>query len=397
MLKRFRVSNFRSLLNLEFIPVGLNLIIGRNNAGKTNLCSALRFLGLSSMYSLEEAAKISLGEIWNVSNIYLKSQDIEFDVEAILPIDNAQTAFVYSLKIGARRDPTSLKQIFAVTEETLRVTSGQFSQTPLMENRNGQVRLLHERRFLANAPGEHFVETSCPQDVTMLSRLFDLTTNRHANIFRRYLQSWHYYSLNSRALRSPDVVSERPTLQHDGGNLSKVLFTYHNEKQRTEKKIIESVREVEPKLDLFSFVSPDPEHVHLFLEDHEGNRFSTQSISDGTLRFLAIAYLIWSTTFCTEPNEPCPVVIIEEPENGLYVGLLKALIEKIDRSGSCGQFIFTSHSPYFIDLFDDNIEGLHVLKPGRPSSVLVRPDAATIQRLLDQMSLGEMHYREMLG
>jgi len=41
MLKRFYVSNFRSLANFEFRPTGLNLLIGPNNAGKTNLCAAM--------------------------------------------------------------------------------------------------------------------------------------------------------------------------------------------------------------------------------------------------------------------------------------------------------------------------------------------------------------------
>ncbi len=78
------------------------------------------------------------------------------------------------------------------------------------------------------------------------------------------------------------------------------------------------------------------------------------------------------------------------------MGHLKPLLEKIDRSGQFGQFLFTSHSPYFIDLWDSNLEGIHLLKPGKPSSVLVPPNPDKIRQLLEQMPLGEMHYREML-
>jgi predicted ATPase len=137
--------------------------------------------------------------------------------------------------------------------------------------------------------------------------------------------------------------------------------------------------------------------VYLFLEDQSGNRFSTQSISDGTLRFLAMSYLILTQGNLGEGTGPAPLILIEEPENGLYVGHLKPLLEKIDQSGQFGQFVFTSHSPYFIDLWDSNLEGIHLLKPGKPSSVLVRPNPDKIRQLLDQMPLGEMHYREMLG
>src|SRR6266436_6064918 len=112
MLKRFRVSNFKSLLNIEFKPVGLNLLIGQNNAGKTNLCSALRFLGLTSSATLENAAKTALGETWNISNVYVGEKDktIELEVEANLSDEGQQLEFDYLLRITADRDSSSLKQ-----------------------------------------------------------------------------------------------------------------------------------------------------------------------------------------------------------------------------------------------------------------------------------------------
>ena len=400
MLKRFRVSNFKSLLNVEFKPVGLNLLVGPNNAGKTNLCSALRFLGLTSSGTLENAAKAALGETWNISNVYVseKEKTIELEVEATLSDQGEQLEFDYLLRIAAERDSSSLRQSLKVSEEVLKLTGGKFKQTPLLENRNGLAKLLHERCFLGeDSFRDKYVETLTPQDATMLSRLFDLDTNRRANLFKRYLQSWSYYNLYPHALRSPEVVNETALIRHDGSNLSKVLYALHNEKPRFERKIIEMVRTLEPKLDLFTFTSPDPDSVYLFLEDQAGNRFSTQSISDGTLRFMAMSYLILTQGNLGDASGPAPLILIEEPENGLYVGHLKPLLEKIDRSGQFGQFVFTSHSPYFIDLWDSNLEGIHLLKPGKPSSVLVRPNPDKIRQLLDQMPLGELHYREMLG
>jgi predicted ATPase len=400
MLKRFRVSNFKSLLNVEFKPVGLNLLVGQNNAGKSNLCSALRFLGLTSSNTLENAAKATLGETWNISNVYVSEKDktIELEVEATLSDEGQQLEFDYLLRITADRDSSSLKQSLKVSEEVLKLTAGKFQQTPLLENRNGQAKLLHEKRFLGEVSGwDKYVETLTPQDATMLSRLFDLDTNRRANLFKRYLQGWFYYNLYPHALRSPEVANERALIGHDGSNLSKVLYALHNEKPRLERKIIDMVRTLEPKLDLFTFSSPDPESVYLFLEDQSGNRFSTQSISDGTLRFLAMSYLILMQGNFGDASGPASLILIEEPENGLYVGHLKPLLEKIDPSGQFGQFIFTSHSPYFIDLWDANVDGIHLIKPGKPSSVLVRPNPDKVRQLLNDMSLGEMHYREMLG
>src|SRR5438445_518398 len=376
MLKRFRVSNFKSLLNVEFRPVGLNLLIGPNNAGKTNLCSALRFLSLTTLDTLENAAKKALGETWNISNVYVSdsTKTIELGVEATLSDQGEQLEFHYVLRVTAERDSSSLRQSLKVSEEVLKLTGGNFKQTPLLENRNGQAKLLHEKRFLGEVTGwdnrDKNVETLAPREATMLSRLFDLETNRRANLFKRYLQFWFYYNLYPHALRSPVVVSETALIMHDGSNLSKVFHALHNEKPRLERKIIEMVRTLEPKLDLFTFTSPDPESVYLFLEDQSGNRFSTQSISDGTLRFLAMSYLILTQGNLGEGSGPAPLILVEEPENGLYVGHLKPLLERIDQSGQFGQFVFTSHSPYSIALWDSNLDAIHLLKPGKPSSRL---------------------------
>lgn len=161
--------------------------------------------------------------------------------------------------------------------------------------------------------------------------------------------------------------------------------------------MILALKTLEPKLDLFSFSSPDPEHIYLFLEDEKGNRFGTRSASDGTMRFLGITCVILTAEEAVTDKFPPPLIVLEEPENGLYVGQLKPLIERIDPLCSNGQFVFTSHSPYFMDLFDGQLEGVNLIKPGVPSSTIARINTDKIRGLLKEMSLGEMHFRELLA
>ncbi len=396
MLKKFRANNFKSLLNFEFNPTGLNLIVGHNNAGKTNLCSALRFVGLSSLASLDDAALNACGETWGLTNVYVSSSQMDFEVHCELEYEGQPLHFEYRIVIEAKDQSATVKAPLRVLEESLKVTGGPFNQTLLLGNQHGQTRLLHEEGFVRgyqNSP--YYVETLVENNATMLSQLYDLKNNQRANLFKRYLHSWLYYNLSPDCLRSPDALRGYLFLRNDGANLSRAMYGLHNEKPRLERKIIELLKLLEPKLDLFSYSSPDPEHVYIFLEDDIGHRFSARSMSDGTLRFLAMAYLI-ITISNTSPSSNPPFVMIEEPENGLYVGFLKSLFERIDPSGKAGQFVFTSHNPYFIDLFDAHIEGIHVVKPGKPSSVLVRPDVSRISKLLSDMPLGEMHFRELL-
>src|SRR5258708_38487692 len=93
MVKRVRVNNFKSLLNVDFTPSGVNLIVGPNNAGKTNLCTALRLLGLSSKHTLDAAALGAVGERWNLTNFYVSGQkEIEFEVQSVLRHGSGSTA-----------------------------------------------------------------------------------------------------------------------------------------------------------------------------------------------------------------------------------------------------------------------------------------------------------------
>ncbi|HSW00091.1 MAG TPA: AAA family ATPase [Sedimentisphaerales bacterium] len=398
MLKRFRVNNFRSLLNVEFRPVGVNVFIGPNNAGKTNLCSALRFLGLTASQPLEDAIRTSVGETWNIRNAYAPQENIEIEVECSLRYNGEMIDFDYFLSLTVRTGPLASGQALQVAKETLIATGGGLAQTELINNMRGEVGLFDEEwSKKSGRPGLQLHDKmNVPTDATMLCRLYDLAANRFAGLFKQYLLGWAYHSLNPPSLRSPTVVRDAAGLLSDGRNLTRSLFSLHNENPRLERKLIEVTKTLETKLDLFTYTSPDPESVFLFLEDHKGNRFSTQSMSDGTLRFLAMAYLILSGE---DSNSEClpGLTIIEEPENGLYVGHLKPLFEKLVAPGWKDQFIFTTHSPYFIDLFDSCLEGVHLVKPGVPSSEIRKLDVDKTRKLLAEMPLGEMHFREMLG
>ena len=89
--------------------------------------------------------------------------------------------------------------------------------------------------------------------------------------------------------------------------------------------------------------------------------------------------------------------IIEEPENGVYVGFLKTLFEMRGELSGGHQLIFTSHSPYFIDLFDDHLDGVFVVDRRNGQTSITQPDAARVRERLERFPLGEQHFREMLG
>src|SRR6266481_6715677 len=136
MLRRFRVNNFKSLLNVEFSPSGINLLVGPNNAGKTNLCTALRMAGLSSKQTLDAAALGAIGERWNLTNFYVAGKkETEFEIVAVLKHENKppydlfvqrmeEITFSYSLKLKTARTDKVAAESLSVQEEVLKASSG---------------------------------------------------------------------------------------------------------------------------------------------------------------------------------------------------------------------------------------------------------------------------------
>ena len=406
MLREFRVDNFKSLINVVFEPGGANLLIGRNNSGKTNLCQALRFVSGSSVLKLDDAADLAAGIRFGMTSVALDKSTTDFTVRAELPRGGERLAFEYELTVSPPR-PGAGETAVRLEREVLRVDGGAFDDAVLLENVSGQGRLLHEKNsgngaspiadgmtqavVLRDAP-PRYVETTAPTDATMLQRLFDVEANPTANHFKRYLTGWTYYDLAPVAMRTSLRKPGEFILQPDGGNLASVLFALKSVNERQYRRLMEVVRHVEPASDIINFLGGAENNVFMLFEDRDGHALPAANASSGTLRFLALAYVLLA-----QPRAiPSPLFLIEEPENGLHVGILKTLFEMADPPPAGPQLVFTSHAPYFIDLFDDHLDGIFLFDRDKGHTSITRPDPARVKARLGDFPLGEQHFRDML-
>lgn len=389
MLEEFFVDNYKSLINVTFRPTEQNLLIGMNNAGKTNLCQAAVFLSATARFPIDKCAEICAGARSGITNFYFAKPAIDFRARATIPFEDDRLIFEYALTISARSTSPG-NPLLEVEQEKLSVTCKGFDGVALLENTRERVRLLHESDYLQQRP--HYVEMSAPRDATMLSRLYDLKTNPRANCFRRYLNLWQYYVLTSQSLREFRHDPNDCILYRHGNNLASVVYQLKTRNERAYRRLLTHLRGIDPRIDVINFNVPSEDVIVMFFEDKKGNRLLAANASAGTLRFLALAYLL----LAQPALDQSPMIIIEEPENGIYVGFLKELLGLVEEAPNRPQLIFTSHSPYFIDLFDNRLEGVFVLKPGEQHSSLTQPDVQKVKARLQKYPLGEQHFREML-
>ncbi len=391
MIKEFRVDNFLSWVNLSFSPHDANLLIGLNNSGKTNLCKALLFLAGTANRPLNDAAFAWSIPIYGIKNFSLNKDTAEFMVRSELLVEDQPAEFIYELKIGV---PSSYlpDAKLTVVREKLVVSAPGFEKVTLLENKRGRTRLLRQQDHLAGRE-ERYETVSVSHEATMLQRLFDSENTRLANQFKQYLSRWQYYDLSPDALRRSDFAPQEVWLNSDGGNLASAIYQLKKGNERYYRRLLDYVREVEPDLDYINFVGGDREpQIYMNFQYRSGSELFARYASTGTLRFLALAYIL----LAQPKSSSRPLAIIEEPENGLHVSLLKPLLESVDDPSIRPQLLFTSHSPYFVDLFDDKLDAVFVAKRDGHISSLSNIDIDTAKQRLSDFSLGEQHFREML-
>jgi predicted ATPase len=386
MLRKFTVNNFKSLINVDYRLGTVNLLVGLNNSGKTNLCQALRFF---SQTAWEQTTRAAQREVvgGRISNVYFDHPTIDFGCTCDLAVNDEVLTFEYSLSLRVHGS-------YPVDTERLRVSGGEFGAegVTLLENKAGNVRLLNEGRFLKRRSTNSYQDTTASLVTTMLSRLHDYGANRRAIAFRDYLASWQYYDLDVHRLRDDLRDAEADALSSDGSNLASVVSRLKSSDERRYRRLLEMVKKLEKRLDALNFDATE-ERIQMVLTDAKDHRFGLSGASNGTLRFMALCYIILNNARQKSPQ----LTIIEEPENGLYVGYLKPLFELIDQTeASSSQYIFTSHAPYFIDLFDAHLENITWLEDRETYSALLKPDPAQVRKYLEEMPLGEMHFRRML-
>jgi len=183
-----------------------------------------------------------------------------------------------------------------------------------------------------------------------------------ATLARREMQSWKLLQLEPSSLRAPDPFTAPTKLGSDGSHLAATLYrmgratasgdkaadsstnnpTYAKVANRL-SELLEDVRSLNISRD------ENRELLTLFVEGRDGTAHPARALSDGTLRFLALAVLELD-------SEAQGVLCLEEPENGIHPKRIPAILNllqdiAVDVEDAVGpdnplrQVIVNTHSP----------------------------------------------------
>ena len=222
-------------------------------------------------------------------------------------------------------------------------------------------------------------------------------SSKIANYVRDHLGRWRLYHFHDTSSTSPMKktadVNDNRYLRPDGSNLAAFLY-YLREKHQTSYSLIRrTVQRVAPFFDDFQLEPQKLSAEKIRLEwRHKGSEayFDAPALSDGTLRFIALA------TLFLQPEAYRPsVILVDEPELGLHPYAITLLASLIKQASVTTQVIISTQSPFLLDHFQP--EDVLVADRVDGGTQFTRLDPAKLDSWLQDYSLGQLWEKNELG
>ncbi len=369
LLRRVALRHYRSIRGCDVRLNSLVALVGPNGAGKSNFLDAMHFVRDGLRHTLEHAIRDRGG----IDAVRTRSggHPTHFGIRLELELDDKIDA-IYGFHIEAQA-----KGAFAVQRETCRVRRF-FQPEAWFEVDRGELRESHARLESAVEP----------------DRLFLTTVSARPEFRPVYdaLSNMGFYNLNPARIRDLQDPDPGHVLGGDGRNLASVLREMSRSDPKSKQRVEDYLKEIVPGIVSIDFREVGPKETIEFRQDvgqpHPW-RFLAQSMSDGTLRALAI--LVAAFHGRRNGGRTVRLIGIEEPEAAIHPGAAQVLAEALSMASEHVQVILTTHSPDLLDYSKFTDENLRAVEWNRGTSIIARVDPGSRSAIREGLySAGEL-------
>ncbi len=377
---------------LAFPLKPLNVLIGPNTSGKSNLIEALSLLAAAPR-DLQAAIREDGGVrdwIWKGSR-----ENANASVDVTVAYENKpQLRYKLSFAdVGARFEiideavedaypPAGRDEPYfyyryqhGLPAVNVRTEEGRLDPKRLQANRN-----LRREHF---KPSQSILSQLRSHDVYP-----ELTYL--ADGFER-MAFYREWSLGRRApARLPQSVDlPQDSLLENASNLAIVLSALLNEPEAREW-ILGRMREFYPSIRNIQTPVQGPAIQVSFHEEGLSHPVPATRLSDGSIRYLCLLASLRNPT-------PPPLICIEEPEVGLHPDIIPEVAQLLKDASTRSQIIATTHSDALVDALTDTPESVVVCEKFDGATQLRRLDSEELAVWLKDYRLGELWTRGDLG
>ncbi|MBB6172991.1 putative ATPase [Nocardiopsis mwathae] len=396
-LIELEVENFRSLRKIS-VPLGpLNVLVGANGAGKTNVLDVFRFLADIIHTDIEPALESRGG----YASVAFRGADripssIEIRLKATWTRHSSLKApDEYQLRISRRARGEG---------ETLsRRESFKFKRT---QGRGRRITISGEKARVVDRGGQGGEEERSiglrrlSSGLSTLPRLADDAGGSEVAALARQLASFRVFDVDvatactaSRMTRY--MHEDRMRLDDDAANLAEFLFALHRTDVRAWQRLEADARQVLPQLEGIDFSFPSGPAREVVVVLHESGLRQPTELADasfGTIRLLGLLALLYDP-------EPPALTCIEEIDHGLHPQALELLVERVRDASHRTQFLIATHSPALADRLRPT-ELIVCERDDRGESQIPAVSVRDIKRIVDaseDQPLGELWFSGSLG
>lgn len=357
-LNKLTILGFKSIRELEdFELQKLNILVGSNGAGKSNLISFFRMLQALIEGNLADYVRNSGG----ISDLLHNGRKATREMRFVTRF--GERGYRFTLMPGAGEG-------FALTKEARYYAHGTAKWWELGDTVNNASRLVEEAT--GNSPDSKYSKP-----------VYDA------------INSWkiyHFHDSGSTApMRHAEIIEDNKALRYDASNIAPFLLRLRKQHSSCYDEILNACRLVAPFFDDF-LLEPQqlgPKTKVALSWKTKGSDYPMQPyhLSDGSIRFICLA------TALLQPNPPS-TIIIDEPELGLHPEAIRILGELIKDAAKRTQIIVATQSPLLLDQFAIKDTIVVSRKDGQSTFARLKPSDFT--EWLKDYSVGELWTKNVI-
>ena len=356
MLDYVTVKGFRSIKCIEKLELGpLTVLIGANGSGKSNFIGVFSFLNALREGRLKEYVLRAGG----AEKVLHYGSRVTEHLEIHVSIRGGQAKYWIKL-VPTGADELVLQSEFIDAEKD--------GRAPIKSAGN---------------------EAGIRRDTVM-----SVPLQRHfEGLFDgRRIYHFHDTGKHSQMKKMADVYDNR-YLRSDGSNLAAFLYLLRERHRDDYDTVVQVIQQAAPFFKDFDLrpENLNPHKIRLQWR-HTGTDafFDASSLSDGTLRFIALA------TLFLQPEEYRPaVILVDEPELGLHPYAIALLASLMKRASTGTQVVVSTQSSLLLDHFEP--EDVIVAERAGGATTLERLDSPRLKTWLEDYSLGQLWEKNELG
>lgn len=360
-LQKLSISGYKSIRELNDFEIRpLNVLIGANGAGKSNLISFFRLLNAIFQKRLQ---------------VYVAQK-------------GGADKFLYY----GRKKTTKLD--FRLDFDDDKPAEANSYRVEIIPTADDKLAFEHEILYWPNDHSSSFLGT-LGEFETELLRDIEIRNDEEPDIIET-LRSWRIYHFDDTSdtayMKNYQDLYDIRHLKTDGRNIAPYLYHLQQKHPDYYQRIVKTIQRVTPFFDDFALEPIERVKEEIRLEWREKGSldmtFSAHDLSDGTLRFICL------TTLLMQPELPS-LIVIDEPELGLHP-FAKNLLAGLLRSASTKtQIIIATQSAGFVSQFAPEDVVIVSRKDGQ--STFERLDSSALEEWMQEYSLGELWEKNVIG